>query len=131
MRYGTSLRAALRRRSLSRPQKRYTGSVIEAALFWLRAGAPPKLVWGLVPRIVGVLYAIAFASLAPQVLGLIGSRGIAPVRAQLAAAREHFPGPLRFVRFPSLLWLSASDRTLRALPWIGVACGLCAGYGGP
>ncbi|HVZ32142.1 MAG TPA: hypothetical protein VG963_06945, partial [Polyangiaceae bacterium] len=75
--------------------------MIEAVLCWLRAGAPPKLVWGLLPRLMGGLYAFAFASLAPQVLGLIGSRGIAPVRAQLAAAREHIPGPLRFVRFPS------------------------------
>ncbi len=79
---------------------------------------------------MGVLYAVAFASLAPQVLGLIGSRGIAPVRAQLAAARAHFPGPLRFIRFPTLLWLDASDRTLRALPWIGILCGGFAGIGG-
>src|SRR5690242_6665017 len=100
-------------------------------LAFLRAGASPELVWGLVPRIVGVLYVIAFASLATQVLGLVGSRGISPAHAQLAAMREHFPGPRRFLRLPTLLWLNASDRTLALLPWCGVACGLYVVMGGP
>jgi len=101
------------------------------SLAWLRAGAPPELVWGLVPRIVGALYTIAFASLSGQLLGLVGSRGISPAREQLAAMRAHFPGPLRFVRLPTLLWLSPSDRFLRALPWLGMAAGLYAVLGGP
>ncbi|MDB4975452.1 MAG: hypothetical protein JWN48_3793 [Myxococcaceae bacterium] len=97
----------------------------------LSQGLPPKLVWGLVPRIVGALYVVAFASLSPQVLGLIGSRGISPVQAQLAETRRHFPGPLRFVRFPTLLWLNASDPVLRALPWLGMVAGAYAAVGGP
>ena len=79
---------------------------------------PPAIVWGLVPRIVGGLFVVAFLSLAGQVLGLVGSRGISPASEQLARAREHFPSVLRFVRFPTLLWLSSSDLYLRALPWI-------------
>lgn len=98
---------------------------------WLSAGLPPPLVWGLTPRIMGGLFVVAFASLAPQLLGLIGSRGISPVREQLSAARAHFPGPLRFVRFPTVLWLDSSDTVLGALPWVGVASGLYAIHGGP
>lgn len=97
----------------------------------LRAGLSPVLVWGLVPRIVGVLYAIAFASLAPQVLGLVGSRGISPAREQLAAMRAHFPGPRRFVRLPTLLWLRCTDGFLRGLTITGIALGLFVVMGGP
>ncbi|MDB4986726.1 MAG: hypothetical protein JWN04_1904 [Myxococcaceae bacterium] len=97
----------------------------------LAAGLAPALVWGLVPRIVGLLYVVGFASLSPQILGLIGSRGISPVRAQLTETRRHLPGLLRFVRFPTVLWLADSDRVLRALPWVGMAAGLYAALGGP
>lgn len=100
-------------------------------LAWLRMGAPPELVWGSIPRIVGALYTLAFASLSGQLLGLVGSRGISPAREQLAAMRAHYPGPLRFVRLPTLLWLSPSDRFLRALPWLGMAAGLYAVVGAP
>jgi Lipase maturation factor len=97
----------------------------------LRAGVAPELVWGVLPRIVGGLFFVAFASLATQILGLSGSRGISPVREQLATMRAHYPGPGRFVRLPTLLWLDASDFTLRALPCLGMAAGLFVVYGGP
>jgi hypothetical protein len=100
-------------------------------LNWVRAGISPEWVWGSIPRIVGALYCIAFASLSGQLLGLVGSRGISPAHQQLAAMRTHFPGPLRFVRLPTLLWVSTDDRFLRALPWLGMAAGLCAVCGGP
>ena len=98
---------------------------------WLEAGIRPEIVWGLVPRIVGALYSIAFLSLAPQVLGLLGSRGISPVGEQLAAFRSHYPGPLRFVRMPTLLWLHHGDGLLRVLPVIGAISGAYAVMGGP
>src|SRR5688572_13852194 len=97
----------------------------------LRAGVAPELVWGLVPRFLGALFAVAFVSLASQILGLSGSRGISPVRDQLRAMRTHFPGPARFVRMPTLLWLNGSDTTLRVLPYVGMAAGLFAVCGGP
>ena len=105
--------------------------MVHSSLAWLSRGLPPELVWGLVPRIVGALYVIAFLSLSSQVLGLIGSGGISPVRAQLSAARGHYPGLRRFVRFPTLLWISQHDGFIRALPWLGVAAGLTAVAGGP
>jgi hypothetical protein len=106
-------------------------SVLEHVVDQLSRGLDPALVWDLVPRITGALFAIAFASLAPQVLGLVGSRGVSPARAQLDAMRTHFPGPRRFVRLPTLLWLNVSDRALWLWPRLGVLAGLYAVYGGP
>ncbi|MCY1008814.1 hypothetical protein OV079_25310 [Nannocystis pusilla] len=42
------------------------------------AHAPPELVWGLVARGIGVVYAIAFASLTFQVGPLAGREGSHP-----------------------------------------------------
>jgi hypothetical protein len=97
----------------------------------LNAGVRPELVWGVVPRLIAALYLIAFLSISGQLLGLVGSRGVAPVREQLAALRQHYPGLRRFLRVPSLLWISPSDGMLRALPWCGVACAVYALVGAP
>lgn len=94
-------------------------------------GLAPELVWGLIPRFVGFLYVLAFAALAPQVGVTLSSRGLIPIARRLDRVRGDFPGLRRLLEYPSVMWLSASDRTLHALPWIGVACGLLAIYGGP
>ena len=91
----------------------------------------PESVWGLVPRLMGVIYVVAFASLSRQVLGLIGSRGIAPVAQQLAAARANLSAPACYLEMPTLFWLNRSDAFVRALPLLGIAAGLVAIYGGP
>lgn len=103
---------------------------MDAWWFWLHEGLSPTLVWGVVPRILGALYVVAFLSLAPQVAGLIGSRGISPVREQLAAMRANFPSAARFVRLPTVFWLSSRDGVVRALPWLGALCGAYAVIGG-
>jgi uncharacterized membrane protein YphA (DoxX/SURF4 family) len=79
-------------------------------------------------RLLGVVYALAFASAATQVLGLLGSRGISPARELLNAARVL--GPDRFRLFPTVFWLDASDRTLLAVAWggAGLALFLVAGF---
>lgn len=94
-------------------------------------GLPPELVWGLLPRFVGVLYVLAFAALAPQVNVTLSAGGLIPIARRLDQIRADYPGIRRFFDYPSVMWLSASDRTLRALPIIGVICGLLAIYGGP
>ena len=63
---------------------------------------------------VAFVYAIAFGSLALQVQGLFGSRGIAPVAQlleQIAAQREGW----LWLQFPTLLWLDCSDAMLSIL----------------
>ncbi len=62
---------------------------------------------------------MAFASLAVQIVGLVGSQGIAPA----APALERIAGaagPDRLRLVPTLLWLDASDGAMRALCWSGV-----------
>lgn len=100
-------------------------------LAFARDGVAPELVWGVVPRMLGVLYFFAFASLLTQILGLSGSQGISPVQQQLRAMRTHYPGLGRFVRLPTLLWINASDTALRCLLWLGMAAACGVVYGGP
>src|SRR5687768_17466223 len=90
----------------------------------------PELVWGLIPRFVGLLYMIAFGGFIPQLLAMIGTRGLGPITPRLARARRDYPGIRRFFDYPTLLWLSSSDRTLRIIPWLGVLCGAVMVYGG-
>jgi hypothetical protein len=91
----------------------------------------PVLVWGLIPRFVGLLFVLAFGGLIPQLETVIGTRGLVPISARLAAAKRDFPGLRRFFQFPTLLWIHCGDGFIRAIPYLGVALGLCAIYGGP
>ncbi|HSU56128.1 MAG TPA: lipase maturation factor family protein, partial [Candidatus Dormibacteraeota bacterium] len=68
-------------------------------------------------RGLGMIYLIAFVSLWVQIQGLVGSNGILPaqqtmetVSQQAASAHLHAS---RFHAFPTLCWLSASDRALQ------------------
>jgi hypothetical protein len=79
-------------------------------------------------RLLGVVYVIAFWSLAVQVIGLIGADGILPARAYMESARafvasEHI-GVERFRLLPTLCWISVSDPFLRALTFAGVGLGV-------
>ena len=92
------------------------------------SAAPPRfeLSRWLFLRLVGVTYVIAFGSLAPQILGLVGSDGLLPAAAYLDGAYEFF-GASAYWRFPTLAWLAAGDAALLALCWGGVAvAGLAA-----
>jgi hypothetical protein len=76
-------------------------------------------------RGLGLCYTAAFASMAVQVDGLIGSRGILPVAEYLdRAGRVLGLGPATYWRLPSLLWFNASDHALHALCWGGVILGV-------
>lgn len=89
----------------------------------------PEVVWGLVPRFVGLIYLIAFGTVAPQVLQLGGSGGHSPVQGLLSAVRRDYPGVRRYFEYPTVLWWLRSDGWLRALPYLGVGCALLAMYG--
>ena len=71
-------------------------------------------------RGLGAVYLAAFASLAVQVDGLIGSRGILPA-AEFLDAVGPILGNRRYAQLPTLLWLGCSDRALHLLCWGGVA----------
>jgi hypothetical protein len=70
-------------------------------------------------RGLAVVYLIAFASLLPQVDGLIGSNGILPAHDYLDAVRSDY-GVGRYALFPTLAWFSSSDTFLHAMVWAGI-----------
>ena len=80
-------------------------------------------------KLLAAVYAIAFASLAVQVKGLIGQRGIAPAAEFFASIAANY-GDARFFAVPSLFWWSAGDPVLQTGCWAGVALAalLAAGY---
>src|SRR5215831_12534471 len=91
----------------------------------------PLLVWGVFPRLLGVVYLVAFASLYSQVLPLAGARGISPVGLLLARMRCDLPLGRRLLHFPSVLWISSSDRALQTTVLLGCAGAVLAFSGGP
>ncbi|HEY6559856.1 MAG TPA: lipase maturation factor family protein [Polyangiaceae bacterium] len=92
---------------------------------------PPALIWGLISRGIGAVFAISFVSLALQVVPVAGSTGVIPVTSTLAAIRRDFPTWKRFFYFPTLLWIDASDFTLRLVAWLGALASLSIIVGGP
>jgi hypothetical protein len=94
-------------------------------------GLAPELVWGLIPRFVGVLYVLGFTALIPQHDVMPGSAHYFPLPPLQERMRRDFPGIRRFFEFPSVLWLNGSPGVMRAMPFIGTLCGCYAIYGGP
>ena len=94
-----------------------TGLVLESPRFRLSR-------W-LFLRLLALVYLIAFASLAPQILGLVGEDGLLPATDYLDGAGE-FYGAGAYYEFPTLAWLNSSDAGLLALCWVGILLALLA-----
>ncbi len=71
-------------------------------------------------RCLGLIFFSAFYSLAFQIWGLIGPRGILPAGSWLEEVARVIPGLSRFWRVPTLLWLGSGDAALTALVWGGL-----------
>ena len=71
-------------------------------------------------RCLGLIFFSAFYSLAFQIQGLIGPRGILPAGSYLAELAAMMPGPARFFDAPTLLWLGSGSAALTALVWGGM-----------
>ena len=69
-------------------------------------------------RLLGVVYLIAFVSLAVQVSGLIGPSGLLPAGPYLDWARSIY-GAHAYRVLPTLFWLGAGDTPLRLAAWTG------------
>src|SRR5262249_13705108 len=69
-------------------------------------------------RLLGLIYLVAFLSLAVQIKGLVGAQGILPVTEFLSLQRKW--GIWRFQRVPTLCWWNSSDTGLLFLSWSGV-----------
>jgi predicted DCC family thiol-disulfide oxidoreductase YuxK len=63
-------------------------------------------------KILGAIYCAAFLSLAVQITGLFGSKGILPAADYLSRISEAL-GPSKYWNFPTVFWLTgSSDRAL-------------------
>ena len=71
------------------------------------------------PRLLGMAYLLAFASLLVQVRGLYGSRGILPIRDYAAALRRNL-GITGCRHLPSLFWFNTSDSFITGCAVTGV-----------
>lgn len=74
-------------------------------------------------RGLGLVYILAFTSLAVQRSGLYGTRGIVPLAARLEALARSWGGA-DWLRLPTLLWWGAGDGTQIALLTAGTLAGL-------
>jgi hypothetical protein len=79
-------------------------------------------------RLLGLTYFLAFASLAIQITGLVGTDGLLPVDVFLERGRE-FYGSRAYYFLPTLLWISANDLALEILCWGGIALSALAMVG--
>ncbi len=75
-------------------------------------------------RALGLIFLSAFYSLAFQIHGLIGERGILPGGEYLHALSTATGAVQRVWLAPSLFWLGASDGALRAVIAAGLLCSL-------
>ncbi|HMJ65839.1 MAG TPA: lipase maturation factor family protein, partial [Candidatus Binatia bacterium] len=92
------------------------------ANFWQHANAAAAQysagAW-LFLRALGIIYGIAFLSLAIQIKGLAGRKGILSAGEFLTEVEEQF-GRKRFSALPTLFWLNSSDSFLQAVCWTGI-----------
>ena len=87
---------------------------------WIRPGEAlwPRWIW---LRALGLIFLSAFYSLAFQITGLIGPRGILPAGEYLAAVRQAFCMPKALWFAPTLFWLSSADGALLTVTFLGAA----------
>jgi hypothetical protein len=72
-------------------------------------------------RLLGLVYLVAFACAALQLVPLVGEHGLLPARAYLDAIEaRHGPGWASFSELPTVFWWDASDRAMQWVAWIGV-----------
>ncbi len=94
------------------------------------AAAPvpgPVTAW-LFLRLLGLVYAIAFASMLVQAAGLIGDHGVLPAGEFLDAVHGAY-GARAYWLLPTVNWLWSSTLALRITSAAGVAAGACILFG--
>lgn len=80
-------------------------------------------------RLIAGTYVLAFVSLALQILGLCGSRGIVPVGDILSHVASQEPGFSRYFAFPTIFWFGSGDAVLAGAAWLGAVCAAAAAAG--
>jgi hypothetical protein len=77
-------------------------------------------------RALGLIFLSAFYSLAFQIHGLIGERGIRPARDYIEQVHTVLGGARQFWYAPTLLWAGAGDTALTLLIAAGVLASCCS-----
>ncbi|MCB1126498.1 MAG: lipase maturation factor family protein, partial [Verrucomicrobiae bacterium] len=80
-------------------------------------------------RALGGIYLLAFASLLPQLDGLLGAHGLFPAARQLRLLAIH-AGADAMLAVPSLLWLRPDTAFLHTLCVAGISCSVLLLLGG-
>lgn len=81
-------------------------------------------------RSLGLIYFVAFLTLARQWRPLIGSDGLLPARDFLSYVQRQMGSTASgFWRAPSIFWLASSDRVLSVCAWLGVLLALVVAAG--
>ncbi|MGH8499954.1 MAG: lipase maturation factor family protein, partial [Methylococcales bacterium] len=104
---------------------RHSNTACRCARFcWGKTSVPAHydLVNWLFLRVLALIYIAAFASMALQIEGLVGSRGILPIASRLSAIRESIGTPAYWL-FPTIFWLDAADPVLTGVCWAGALSG--------
>src|SRR5258707_1042351 len=85
----------------------------------------------LFPRAMALVYMTAFASFYPQIPGLLGDNGLAPLASFFRVIHEHYGGRSYYL-LPSLAWIHPTAGFLQFLAALGVVISLlaAAGFGG-
>ena len=88
--------------------------------YWIQPGDAlwPRWIW---LRALGLIFLSAFYSLAFQITGLIGPRGILPAGEYLSEVRRTFGTAEALWFAPTLYWISATDAALLAVTLLGAA----------
>ncbi len=84
----------------------------------------PELIWGVFARSIGLALTLNFISVIPQILSLVGARGLEPAKWLFQAVKRDLNPLLRFLRFPSLFLIHSGDRTLLLVSYAGLAASL-------
>ena len=74
-------------------------------------------------RLLGSIYIAAFASLAVQIVGLVGKAGILPLGSYLEGAHQGW-GLAAYWRLPTLFWLNSTDTVLAVGTVLGTILGV-------
>lgn len=69
-------------------------------------------------KLLAMVYAIAFASIAVQITGLVGENGILPFAELLQQTKQQY-GIAAWWRLPNLFWFNSSDSFLVGVSWSG------------
>lgn len=95
-------------------------------LAWLTPPADQlRLTSWLFLRLLALIYAVAFLSLAVQVAGLAGPQGILPLERYQTEVAQNLGRPAAWIWLPSLFWLTgASDIVLQGSALLGAALSL-------